>query len=106
MQSSTKTNRESSVSLNNINNSFEGSRVGSFDIEEIRIEVETRKQRYSQRDKEFDEILSKDMQILTQQADKKDGLETLPSLPTPRFNNESNSSAGVWDCCKKYCAIT
>jgi hypothetical protein len=63
MQSSTKTIRDSSVSLNNINNSFEESRLGSFDIEEIRIEIENRRQRYSQRDKEFDEILPKDIQL-------------------------------------------
>ena len=105
MQSSTKTIRDSSVSLNNINNSFEESRLGSFDIEEIRIEIENRRQRYSQRDREFDEILPKDIQLTIQQTDKKEGLETLPSLATPRFNNEHNESFRALDCCKKYCAI-
>lgn len=90
-----------------IKESDQGNQRHSFDLEEIRLECESRKQRYSERDKEIEEILNSDVVSTCQTCDKKEGIETLPSLPSQRTSREVTEKIGYLSfCCKKLCVIT
>lgn len=98
--------KDSSASLK-IKESDEVKQRHSFDLEEIRLECESRKQRYSERDKEIEEILNSDVVSTCQTCDKKEGVETLPSLPSQRASREVTERIGYLSyCCKKLCVIS
>lgn len=100
--------KDSSVSFQNKESeSVEAKEKFSFDLEEIRLECESRKQRYSERDKEIEEILNNDIVSTCQTCEKKEGLETLQSMPSQRVSREITGDEGYLSfCCKKLCVIS